>query len=105
MLNVYVDRIACDKVLAAHENLLTTWEQETIPNLQLSAMTVSNNFGINAENASKYTRNLFCDYYDTKVQIAPQNEEINTYTHTVKKDLERYSSRIKQFCNDFKYCY
>lgn len=105
VLNAYDVRIACDKVLAAYENLLTTWEQETIRCLQLSATTVSDDFGIKAENASKYTKALFCDYYNTKVRTAPQNEKINTYTHTVKTDLEKYSTRVKQFCEDFKYCY
>ena len=105
VLNAYDVRIACDKVLAAYENLLTTWEQETIRYLQLSAMTVSDDFGIKVENASKFTKALFCDYYNTKVRTAPQNEKINTYTHTVKTDLEKYSTRVKEFCEDFKYCY
>lgn len=105
VLNAYDVRIACDKVLAAYENLLTTWEQETIRYLQLSATTVSDDFGIKAENAGKYTKDFFCDYYNTKVQTAPQNEKINTYIHTVKTDLEKYSTRVKQFCEDFKYCY
>ena len=68
-------------------------------------MIVSDNFGIKAENAGKYTKTLFCDYYNTKVRTAPQNEKINTYTHSVKTDLEKYSTRVKQFCEDFKYCY
>lgn len=105
VLNAYDVRIACDKVLAAYENFLTTWEQETIRYLQLSAMTVSDDFGIKAENAVKYTKAFFCDYYNTKVRTAPQNEKINTYIHTVKTDLEKYSTRVKQFCEDFKYCY
>ena len=105
VLNAYDVRIACDKVLAAYENLLTTWEQETIRYLQLSATTVSDDFGIKAENSGKYTKAFFCDYYNTKVQTAPQNEKINTYIHTVKTDLEKYSTRVKQFCEDFKYCY
>ena len=105
VLYAYDVRIASDKVLAAYENLLTTWEQETIRYLQLSAMTVSDDFGSNVENASKYTKALFCDYYNNKVRTAPQNEKINTYIHTVKTDLEKYSTRVKQFCEDFKYCY
>ena len=105
VLNAYDVRIACDKVLAAYENLLTTWEQETIRYLQLSATTVSDDFGIKAENSGKYTKAFFCYYYNTKVQTAPQNEKINTYIHTVKTDLEKYSTRVKQFCEDFKYCY
>ena len=105
VLNAYDVRIACDKVLAAYENLLTTWEQETIRYLQLSATTVSDDFGIKAETSGKYTKAFFCDYYNTKVQTAPQNEKINTYIHTVKTDLEKYSTRVKQFCEDFKYCY
>ena len=105
VLNAYDVRIACDKVLSAYENLLTTWEQETIRYLQLSATTVSDDFGIKAENAGEYTKALFCDYYNAKVQTAPQNEKINTYIHTVKTDLEKYAKRVKQFCEDFKYCY
>lgn len=96
VLNAYDVRIACDKVLVAYENLLTTWEQETIRYLQLSAMTVSDDFGINAENASVYTKALFYDYYSDKIIDSPQN---------VKTNLEKYSTRIKQFCEDFKYCY
>lgn len=105
VLNTYDVRIACDKVLAAYENLLTTWEQETIRYLQQSAIILSDDFGINAENSEKYTKSFFCDYYNTKVRTAPQNEKINTYTHTVKTNLEKYSTRVKQFCEDFKYCY
>ena len=105
VLNAYDVRIACDKVLAAYENLLTTWEQETIKCLQLSAMTVSDDFGIKADNVGKYTKALFCDYYNNKIKTAPQNEKINTYTYTVKTDLEKYSTLVKRFCEDFKYCY
>ncbi len=105
VLNAYAIRIVCDKVLNAYENLLTTWEQETVKYLQLSAMTVSDDFGIKAENADQYTKSVFCDYYRNKVKTAPQNEKINTYTHSIKTDLEKYASRVKQFCDDFKYCY
>ena len=65
VLNAYDVRIACDKVLAAYENLLTTWEQETIRYLQLSATTVSDDFGIKADTSGKYTKAFFCDYYNT----------------------------------------
>jgi len=105
VLNAYDVRIACDKVLATYENLLTAWEQETIRYLQVSAITVSDDFGITSENASKYTKALFYDYYIEKVKTSPHAEKINTYTHTVKADLEKYSLQIKQFCDDFKYCY
>ena len=105
VLNAYDVRIACDKVLTEYENLLTTWEKETIRYLQFSAMTVSDDFGIKAENSSQYTKAFFCDYYNNKVRTAPQNEKINTYTYTLKTNLEKYSTRVKQFCEDFKYCY
>lgn len=105
VINAYDVRIACDKVIAAYENLFTTWEQETIRYLQISAMTVSDDFGIKAENAGTYTKTIFSDYYNNKVQAAPQNDRINTYINTVKTDLEKYSARVKQFCEDFKYCY
>lgn len=105
VLNVYEVRIACDKVLAAYENLLTTWEQETVKNLQLSALVLSNNFGITAENVGKYTATQFCNFYNDQVRTAPQNEKINTFTHTIKADIEKYSKHIEQFCVDFKHYY
>lgn len=103
--NVYEVRIACDKVLAAYENLLTTWEQETVKNLQFSALVLSNDFGITAENVGKYTATQFCNFYNDKVRTAPQNEKINTFTHTIKADIEKYSKHIEQFCEDFKHYY
>lgn len=105
VLNVYEVRIACDKVLAAYENLLTTWEQETVKNLQFSALVLSNDFGITAENVGKYTATQFCNFYNDKVRTAPQNEKINTFTHTIKADIEKYSKHIEQFCEDFKHYY
>ena len=69
VLNVYEVRSACDKVLAVYENLLTTWEQETVKNLQLSALTLSNDFGITAENVGKYTATQFCNFYNAKFEL------------------------------------
>lgn len=103
--NVYEVRIACDKVLAAYENLLTTWEQEMVKNLQHSALVLSNDFGITAENVEKYTATQFSFFYNDKVRTAPQNEKINTFTHTIKSDIEKYSKHIEQFYEDFKHYY
>lgn len=105
VLNVYEVQIACDKVLAVYENLLTTWEQETVKNLQFSALVLSNDFDITAENVGKYTATQFCNFYNDKVRTAPQNEKINTFTHTIKADIEKYSKHIEQFCEDFKHYY
>lgn len=88
--NVYEVRAACDKVLAAYENLLTTWEQETLKNLQHSAMVLSEDFGISAENFREYSATQFCIFYDEKVRTAPQNEKINVFTHKIKTDIEKY---------------
>ena len=103
--NVYEVRAACDKVLAAYENLLTTWEQETLKNLQHSAMVLSEDFGISAENFREYSATQFCNFYDEKVRTAPQNEKINVFTHKIKTDIEKYSKHIEQFCEDFKHYY
>lgn len=103
--NVYEVRAACDKVLAAYENLLTTWEQETLKNLQHSAMVLSEDFGISAENFREYSATQFCNFYDEKVRTAPQNEKINVFTHKIKADIEKYSKHIEQFCEDFKHYY
>lgn len=103
--NVYEVQAACDKVLAAYENLLTTWEQETLKNLQHSAMVLSEDFGISAENFREYSATQFCIFYDEKVRTAPQNEKINVFTHKIKTDIEKYSKHIEQFCEDFKHYY
>lgn len=103
--NVYKIRVSCDKVLNAYENLLTTWEQETVKLLKSSATVLSDDFGIRVDNAEKYTVELFCDYYKEQKKIAPQNEQFNNYTYNVKRDLEKYITKVKQFCDDFKYCY
>lgn len=105
VLNAYDIRVVCDKVLKAYENLLTTWEREIVKDLQLSAMIVSDNFGIKIENADKYTKALFCKFYNEKVQNSPQNEKINTYTYTVETDLKKYSARVNEFFEEFKYYY
>ena len=105
VLNAYDIRVSCDKVLVAYENLLTTWEQETVRNLKFSAITVSDDFGIREENVNTYTKAQFCDFYNNKIKTAPQSDKINTYAYTVKRDLEKYSNRVNQFCEEFKYCY
>ena len=103
--NGYEVLATCDKVLAAYENLLTTWEQETLKNLQHSAMVLSEDFGISAENFREYSATQFCNFYDEKVRTAPQNEKINVFTHKIKTDIEKYSKHIEQFCEDFKHYY
>lgn len=103
--NVYEVRAACEKVLAAYENLLTTWEQETVKSLQHSAIVLSDDFGITAENCGEYSATQFCSFYDEKVRTAPQNEKINVFTHTIKTDIEKYSKHIEQFFEDFKHYY
>ena len=92
-------------MLAAYENLLTTWEQETVKSLQHSAIVLSDDFGITAENCGEYSATQFCSFYDEKVRTAPQNEKINVFTHTLKTDIEKYSKHIEQFFEDFKHYY
>lgn len=103
--NAYDIKVACDKTITAYDNLFTNWERETVKNLQISAMMICDDFGINEENADDYTKLLFCDYYNEKVKNAPQSANFNSYISTTKTDLDKYSARVKQFCEDFKYCY
>ena len=105
VLNSYQIRSSCDKVLASYDNLLTTWEHESVTALQLSAMVLSDDFGINAENVDEYSFARFSDYYNDKVKTASQSENFNTYTNMVKTDIEKYSMRVKQFTDDFKKYY
>ncbi len=103
--NAYDIKVSSEKVLSAYENILNTGEKETVELLKSSAIVLSDDFGINEDNSGHYTQLSFCDYYNEKVKEAPQNDKINTFTHSVKTDIEKYSTRVKQFCEDFKYCY
>ena len=105
MLNIYDIKIACDKVLAGYENLLTTWEQETVKRLQLSVMELIYYIGIKEEDICNYTVSQFCDFYSDKVRTAPQNEKFNNFTDTLERNIKKYTECIEQFCEDFKYYY
>lgn len=85
--NVYEVRAACDKVLAAYENLLTTWEQETLKNLQHSAMVLSEDFGISAENFREYPIIL---RYDKKAKVGFQHDcDVSNYGGSKGATYER----------------
>lgn len=105
VLNIYDIKIACDKVLAAYENLLTTWEEETVKSLQFSAMELIYIIGISDEDIGKYTVAKFSDFYNEKVRNAPQSKEFNNFTNMLETDIKKYSKDIEQFCEDFKNYY
>lgn len=93
VLNVYEVRIACDKVLAVYENLLTTWEQETVKNLQLSALVLSNDFGITAENVGNILLPNFAIFIMTKFELLRRMKNQYIYSHNqsgYRKILKAY---------------
>lgn len=105
VLNIYDIKIACDKVLAAYENLLTTWEEETVKSLQLSAKELIYVIGISDEDIGNYTVTQFSYFYNEKVRTAPQYNDFNNFTNMLETDIKKYSKDIEQFCEDFKNYY
>ncbi len=100
--NAYEIKMSCDKVSLAYENLLTSWERETVDMLQSSATVFLGNFGINEEMNFSYDAKKFQEIYERNVKDAPQNEKINTFQYSVIRDLEKYVDKVKSFCRDFK---
>lgn len=105
ILNTYEVKQTCDKVLSSYANLLTTWECDVVKRLQLYATSIINDLGICAENINQYNALSFSALYNEKVEKAPQNEKINTFTYAMQKDLKKYSEQIQLFYDTFKLCY
>ncbi len=93
------------KVLVTYENLLTSWERETMESLQEKAILFLANFVSGDSEILPYNAETFKEYYEDKVRNAPQNEKINTFEYDVKRDLEQYVDQIKRFSRDFKSYY
>lgn len=105
VLNAYEVKSACDRVLSAYSNLLTTWERDTVKQLQLYVTSFTGDFEISTEDIKKYNAVSFSKYYNEKVKAAPQSENFNNFTYMVQTDLKKYSEQIKQFCVEFKQYY
>lgn len=103
--NAYEIKKASTKVLGGYENLLTSWECETLEGLQSKAMIFLGNFVSGDCEILPYDTETFKEYYKEKVKNAPQNEKINAFEYDVKRDLEQYVDRIKRFSRDFKLYY
>lgn len=103
VLNAFEVKKSCDRVLSAYSNLLTTWERDAVKQLQLYANSFVSNLGIRTEDIKQYNVVSFSEFYNEKARTAPQNERINIFTHTVQRDLNKYSEQIKFFCDEFKH--
>ena len=96
---------SCTKVLNGYENLLTSWERDTLKSLQAKAIIFVGNFITGDVEILPYNVESFKLYYDTKVKEAPQKQDFNVYINMVKGDLEKYAEEIKRFSRDFKNYY
>lgn len=105
VINAHEIQNACNKALSAYENLLTSWEHEAVTQLKLYATSLIRDLGISTEEISKYDAISFSTHYNTQVNNAPQNEKINTFTHSLHRDIEKYSEQIKLFTTEFKHYY
>lgn len=103
--DVYTIKAACDKVLSSYENLLKIWEKEDLEQLQMCADSIIFDIGIDAEKINAFTVEMFIEHYNSKVVTAPQSDKFNNFTFTLKKDIEKYSDKIKFIFEDFKSYY
>ena len=101
-MNVYELKIECDKDIVSFENLLTSWELDTIRQLHTSVSKVVFSIGIDETEMSRYTIEEFNSYYLGKKAAAPQNEQINVFVHDVQRGIEKYSDQIKLCVEEFK---
>lgn len=102
IMNVYELKTECDKDIASFENLLTSWELDTIRQLQTSVSKVVSSIGIDEREISRYTIEEFNSYYLEKKSASPQNEQINVFVHDVQRWIEKYSDQIKLCVEEFK---
>ena len=101
-MNAYELKIECDKDIVSFENLLTSWELDTIRQLQTSVSKVVFSIGIDETEISQYTIEEFNSYYLEKKATASQNEQINVFVYDVQRGIEKYSDQIKLCVEEFK---
>lgn len=92
----------CDKSTAIFENLLTTWELDTIKQLQLSTTTLVHNVGIDEAEINQYTPYDFNLYFMDQKSTALQNEKINVFVYDLQKGIKKYTEQIKLCFEEFK---
>lgn len=92
----------CAKNIELFGNLLTTWELDTIKQLQTSTYALVNSIGIDEEKIKQYTPYSFEIYFAERKVSAPQNEKVNVFTHDVERGIEKYSEQIKLCFEEFK---
>ena len=98
----YELKAECEKDIVSFENLLSSWEFDTIKQLQTSATNVVFSIGINEAEIGQYTIEQFNAYYLERETSAPQNEKINVFIYDVQKGIENYSKQIKMCVEEFK---
>ncbi|MEE0139313.1 hypothetical protein [Fusobacterium ulcerans] len=102
ILFAYELKDICDNNLGKYENLLTTWELDTLKQLQTYLDSVIYSIKISSDDFCNYSIDDFCDFFTETTKVAPQNEKINTYLYGVKKSIEEYGEQIRFCTNEFK---
>lgn len=100
----YELKMECDKVISAYDNLVTRWELECIQQLQLYAGVFLRDLHPTTTELISMSQQEFARYYNQRVVDAPQNENINTYTYDVQKNIGRYIEQVKLAIDEFKNC-
>lgn len=102
IVNVYEIKNACDKVLSAYENILKTWEKESIEQLQLYSTAVVGDIGIDSQHFTEYNVISFSEHFNEKVKSAPQSDKFNSFINILETDMKKYIEKINIVTDDFK---
>lgn len=98
----YELKIECDKSKFLFENLLKSWEMETVQSLQTSSFSLINSIGIDENEIGQYSPENFEEYFEDKKATAPQSEDFNNFIYDVKKSIEKYTEQIEKCAEEFK---
>lgn len=102
IVNAYEIKNACDQVLSAYENVLKTWEKESIEQLQLYSTAVVGDVGIDCEHFTEYNVMSFSEYYNEKVKSAPQSDKFNSFISILATDIKKYAEKVSFVADEFK---
>ena len=98
----YEMKLECDKSIVLFENLLTTWELDSIKQLQTASSSLVHSVDIATERINEYTPDSFLTYFMEKKASAPQNDRMNVFVYNIEKGIEKYSQQIRLCYDEFK---
>ncbi|WP_131451055.1 hypothetical protein [Ruminiclostridium papyrosolvens] len=95
-------KIECEKIISSYDNLLSYWELDSIKQLQLYADIFLKDICHDENTLINMGSTEYISYHNKRIKDAPQNEKINTFKYTIKKDAEKYAEQVNLCRDEFK---